>query len=386
VADTDEKEDPRSVSFSCIEVRQPIGTFYIGSISWRDLCEIADFDVRRVIQEERDVERYLGIQRPLNPKRVKELKEYVGYFDATFPTSVILAVDEKCADFDEARSTMTLSNFLGNDDFPPIRFRHIARVLDGQHRIAGLFGYAGESFDVSVSLFVGADLSDQAQIFSTVNLEQTKVHKSLAYDLFALARSRSPQKTCHNIAVALDKDPESPFCRSIKRLGVATEGRTGELITQSNFIESLIGYVSKNPKQDRDTLLRGDTLGLATSEELEKRPLRNLFIEEKDLQIADLIWNYFDAIRKRWPEAWAFRGRGRMLNKTNGFRAAMRVFRPAYLYLAVPGDPVSSGQFAELFKRSKLKDDDFNIERFVPGTGGEAELRRVWMSELGLDS
>ena len=68
-------------------------------------------------------------------------------------------------------------------------------MIDGQHRIAGLYKYEGEvGFDINVTIFVGTDIADQAQIFSTVNLEQTKVNRSLAYDLFALAHSRSPKK------------------------------------------------------------------------------------------------------------------------------------------------------------------------------------------------
>ncbi len=54
-------------------------------------------------------------------------------------------------------------------------------------------------------------MAQQANIFSTVNLSQTKVNRSLAYDLFALAASRSPQKTCHDIAVALDRGKNSPL-------------------------------------------------------------------------------------------------------------------------------------------------------------------------------
>ena len=55
--------------------------------------DITFFDVRRRIAEERDVERYLGIQRPLQPRRVDELRDYVNFIDATFPTSIILAID-----------------------------------------------------------------------------------------------------------------------------------------------------------------------------------------------------------------------------------------------------------------------------------------------------
>ena len=290
-------EDPRSISFSCLKVEQPLGEFYVGTIPFRDLCDVAFFDVRRVLQQERDVERYLGIQRPLNPRRVEDLRQYVTLVDATFPTSIIVAVDQKCAEYDTSDLKMTLSNYLGGEDDDPIFFRNIARVIDGQHRIAALLEHEGPVFDLVVSIFVGIDISDQAQIFSTVNLEQTKVNKSLAYDLFALASTRSPQKTCHNVAVALDQDLDSPFFRRIKRLGVATEGRYGETITQATFVISLMPNVSRDPKRDRDTLLRGKSLGRPRQSDLRETPLRSLFIEDRDLDIAQIIYNYFAAIR-----------------------------------------------------------------------------------------
>src|SRR5215210_6584510 len=93
-------ENPKSVSFPATLLSQPIGDFFVGVIDSKVLCRISEFDVRRVLQEERDVERYLGIQRPLNDSRVAELRKYVKYYDATFPTSIILAVDADCAAFD----------------------------------------------------------------------------------------------------------------------------------------------------------------------------------------------------------------------------------------------------------------------------------------------
>jgi DGQHR domain-containing protein len=203
--------DPRSFTFPCIKASQPIGDIFIASIPFKRLIMISHFDVRRVLQEQRDVERYLGIQRPLEDKRVKSLSEYVNYKDACFPTSIILAIDEEFACFDSEASEMTVSNCKIGDTKPSIHISRSAKVLDGQHRIAGLAAYSGSVFDIPVTIFVGADISDQAHIFATVNLEQTKVHKSLVYDLFSLARTRSPQKTCHNIAVALDRDQKGFF-------------------------------------------------------------------------------------------------------------------------------------------------------------------------------
>jgi DGQHR domain-containing protein len=212
--------DPSLVQFAfpCIRARQPVGDLYIASMPHSILTKISFFDVRRVLFEERDIERYLGIQRPLDPRRVEELEKYVNFQDASFPTSIIIAVDEAYASFDADSNTMVLRNHEEDEATPSTNISQIARVIDGQHRIAGLLNFDGPMFELSVTIFIGADISDQAQIFATVNLEQTKVNKSLVYDLFELAHSRSPQKTCHNIAIALDRDDTSAFYKRIKRL------------------------------------------------------------------------------------------------------------------------------------------------------------------------
>lgn len=370
--------DPITHAFMCIRATQPIGDIFIAAIPFRTLIRISHFDVRRILQEDRDVERYLGIQRPLEEPRVKSLSDYVNYKDASFPTSVILAIDEEFAHFNEESKTMTVSNVKAGDTAPSIAIGRLARVLDGQHRIAGLRAFEGETFDVPVTIFVGADISDQAQIFATVNLEQTKVHKSLVYDLFSLARTRSPQKTCHNIAVALDRDKNCALYKRIKRLGFATEGRIFEPITQATFVESLMPYLSNAPKKDRDLLLRGKEIQKSFGDDLYKMPFRNLFIDNHDIKITEIVANYFDAVREKWPDAWNETGRGMMLNRTNGFRALMRFLRNAYLDVASPGDIPSAQKLSErVFTNIDLKDGDFTIDNFPPGTSGEARLYRV---------
>lgn len=377
--------DPIQYEFSCIRASQPIGDIFVASIPFKTLIRMSYFDVRRVLQEERDIERYLGIQRPLEDRRVRSLSEYVNYKDASFPTSIILAIEEDYALFNDKKNTMTVSNKRPEDETPSIAIGHLARVLDGQHRIAGLNAFRGSTFDVPVTIFVGADISDQAHIFATVNLEQTKVQKSLVYDLFSLARTRSPQKTCHNIAVALDRDKKGPLHSRIKRLGFATEGRVFEPITQATFVEALMPYLSSAPKKDRDDLLRGKPLEKAVDSDLYRMPLRNLFVVERDLEITETVSNYFDAVKKRWPVAWDDHGRGMMLNRTNGFRALMRFFRHAYLDIAAPGDVPSAQKFYDrVFRPLELKDEDFTTENFVPGTGGEARLYRVLRKEEAL--
>lgn len=378
-------EVPQNFRIPAIKVQQPIGSFYIGSIDSELLVKITSSDVRRMIQE-REIETYLGVQRPLSNRRVKELREYVKTVDACFPTAVILAVSGRCAAYDETARELVLSNDVDpENNEEPILSIQIARVLDGQHRIEGLRDYKGEPFQVNLSIFIDIDIESQAYIFSTVNLAQTKVNKSLVYDLFDLANSRSPQKTAHNIAVALDQNLKSPFYKRIKRLGVATEGRFYETITQATFVEALLPYISANPQKDRDDYLRKRVPPSALPGEAKIFIFREMFLKGEDLKIIDVIWNYFDAVKARWPTAWNYSGTGLMLNRTNGFKALMRVLRPAYLRLSASTEIPTTEQFLELFQRFNVTDDHFTIDTYKPGTSGEAALYWALINGTGLE-
>lgn len=380
-------ENVKSVKFQCFAIKQPIGDLYVGVMPWRTLCDIASFDVRRIIREQREVETYIGIQRPLNPNRLEELRAYVNLKDATFPTGIILAVEAECATYDAAAKTMTLTNYM--DAGAPeerIFYRDIARVIDGQHRIAGLEGYSGETFDLPVTMLVGMDIADQAYVFSTVNLAQTKVNPSLAYDLYSLAKARSPQKSCHNIAVALDQHEKSPFYHRIKRLGVATDGRFDETLTQAQFVRALLRYISADPVMDRDILLRGNTLSKVGPTELQKLIFRNMFIDEQELKIMDVVWNFFSAVKDRWPTAWGNVGRGNILNRTNGFRALMRFLRPCYLFVTRPGNVPTKPELLKVLQKANLHDTDFTVDRFKPGSSGEALLFNTLVEQTGVQA
>jgi DGQHR domain-containing protein len=378
--------EPRSITFPAFRVTQPLGDFFVGVISCHDLCGIAVADVRRM-KVERGFETYLGVQRPLDNDRKKDIHEYVQMLDATFPTSIVIAVDGKCARWNEDRKELTLSEYLGDKqsaDGEGIPFERVANILDGQHRIAGLLGVPSTlRFDLNVAIFVDIDIAEQASIFATVNLAQTKVNRSLAYDLMDLAKSRSPQKTCHAIAVALDRTKDSPLFKRIKRLGVATEGRFDETLTQATFVDSLMPLISLEPRRDRDLLMRGKSLDLETGKGSEKVVFRSFFIANDDISISRTLLHYFEAIAQRWPTAWARVERGNIINRTNGFRAFMRLLGPLCLFArTAPGAIVTKDQFLVLLERCTLSDHDFTTDRFPPGTGGEAALFRRLKSDI----
>lgn len=391
------------IKFPVIKVSQPIGDYFIASIDAKDLVEISYSDVRRLASEERDVERYLGIQRPVSKKRIAEIKKYISGSDATFPTSVIIAIDEKCAEFQEGENEMTgyltLKPFAGDPDNSEVPLNKIAKVIDGQHRIAAFidenenwsFEYSDRKFYINVSIFVGADISEQANIFATVNLAQTKVSKNLVYDLTELAKTPSPQKTCHNIAVILDGEESSPLYSRIKRLGTATPNRKKEPLTQAVFVETLIPFISKDPESDRIKLLDGigldrlDDCGIYNS----KIPLRQLFIQDREIDIAEILYNYFTAIRNKWPDSWdGIEKNGNLLPRSNAFKALMKFLKDDIL-TKLDKEKIekipSTELFETFFEKIKLSDKDFTTRNLPPGSSGQAVFLKLLRGEVNIE-
>lgn len=403
-------KDASKVFIKCLPVTQPIGTFYIGTINAEDLVDISWADIRRIAQDdeqygpipseeddlpaidssesgspviedmdedfvslsEHNFEAFLGIQRQLSTRRVKEIQQYVGNVDAAFPTSVLIALSSTQASYDEETSTISV-----------IRHSKAAKIIDGQHRIAGLRGYNGPQFDVNVSVFIDMDLQDQAMVFATINLTQTKVNKSLAYDLYEFTKTRSPQRTAHDIVRFLNYKEGSPFLSKVKMLGTGSE-EGQETITQATFVDRLLRYISRNPMSDRDVLRRGRKLSPISGIERDRQIFRNWFIDERDVHITLVLWNYFLAVQGKWPESWNQVIRGNILNRTTGFGALMRFLRVAYNSREKPGEVMLREEFEEILDKINLEEGKFTRDEYVPGSSGERKLFDAFVELSGL--
>lgn len=361
--------EPTKYRFRCVEIVQPIGTFYVGVMPADIVLKIAFADIRRI--KRRDIERVVGIQRELNPKRVKELQQYVHNIDATFPTSIILAIDAENVAYDERRGEMQIN-------LAP----RVAQIIDGQHRIAGLEGFSAR-FDLCVTIFVDMDLQDKAMTFATINLAQTKVNKSLVYDLYAFQKSRSPQKTCHTIARLLNREEDSPLHHRIKILGKATGGEH-QNITQATFVSGLMVYISHNPDADRDLLKRGKPIAPAPSGRRAKLMFRELFRKGKDAEIANVAWDYFAGVADRWPDAWDSQESGDILNRTTGFTGLMRFLGPLYHHLGHDG--FSADAVLSVLRKAKIRDHEFTRENYLPGSTGAVKLYKDLRSKTKIDA
>lgn len=378
-----------SVDLAIQSVRQPIGEFFVGSLTAAEILKISSFDYRRMSYSGGYIS-LMGIQRRVDETRVKKIEKYAGTIDPCFPTSIVLSINESCAhvEKDKAGKPKSLHIIAYEDETDQtlnIPLNQSTSIIDGQHRLKGIEQSGRTDITLPVTIFVGIDEATEAYIFSTVNLGQTKVNKSLVYDLFALDERRSPERTCHDTVVSLDKMPESPFQNLIKRLGTATLDRRGETLSQATIVKGLLPYVTTDALADRD---RGKRFGFwepVSGPESRRRIFRHFFVNKEDQKILAVLVNYFNAIKEKWPEDWESSGEGTMIKRTNGYLGFMRFLRPAYLSLTTTNDVPTKAQFRAIFDKVKIPAGGFNSAAFPAGSSGAKRLYDRLLADTRLE-
>lgn len=377
---------PKRIRVPVFRAEQPIGIFFVGVMPAVELLKICEFDYRR-IRENDGYKDFLGIQRQLKSDRVTAIRKYINTSDATFPTSIVVSIDDRCATLvqEEGCATLEIAEYLDeeNPDMS-IRLGNAASIIDGQHRLKAFEGDGRPAtFDVSVSFFIGVDDATEATVFSTVNLAQTKVNKSLVYDLFSLEKTRSPERTCHEVAVAMDKLPESPFFERIKRLGTTTEGRIDETLSQATFVRGLLPFITNDPVTDRDMGKRFGFWDPAPARRERQQFLRPYFTANKDERILAIMMNYFGAVSECWPRAWEGSIDGGMLNKTNGYNALMRFLREVYHEIGPQSlEVIERNEFLRCLEQLDVEEDTLTVDNYRPGSSGASALYRTLIGEL----
>ena len=106
-----------------IAFEQPAGIFLLTVIPARDVVRIARTNPRKF--DPITLETFGGVQREANKQRIKEIAQYSETADAAFPTPILLALQE-------ASYSLEGDEINVHDDA-------FAEVVDGQHRIEGLW-------------------------------------------------------------------------------------------------------------------------------------------------------------------------------------------------------------------------------------------------------
>jgi DGQHR domain-containing protein len=232
----------------------------------------------------------------LSPARVKEIALYATDPDATFPTPIIVSASSSQTEIIDGEIRIHTSDSEDADDFM------IGELLDGQHRIRGLQqaddnGSDLSGFELPVVVMLDLNPAEKAYVFSIINSKQTPVGKSLIYDLFGLSQSRSPYLTAHEVARAMNLDPEGPFYRGLKMLG-RKESPT-EILTQGSFVKYLLRLISKKPDRDLIAIKRKEEVPAD-----DNLPFNGFWRDGKDELILRAMTNYFNAIKVTFPDEW----------------------------------------------------------------------------------
>ena len=312
---------------------------------------------------------------------------------ATFPTSIIIAVEPDCVEIKPYSGDMEniyvleLRPFGVPDEKEHVPLGKIAFIIDGQHRLAGLQGLRGDrNFDVNVSIFVGASDADKAEIFARVNQAQTKVNQSLVIDLASYFKERGPVKFAHEIVLAMNRDEEGPLFNKVKRLGKADPGKGQvQTLAQATVVKPIVDYISAEPEAERNKRYRGVFGSKRAPDAWRKHMFQPFYDAEDDSGVFLCLSNYFGAVKRRWPEPWdnpAGRS-GLILNRTTGYAALMRFFRQVYLRYCGKRDILSMEACQTVFDKIEIADDEFDRITFIPGSSGISTLYRRLMSEAG---
>ena len=288
--------------------------------------------------------------------------------DATFPTTVLLAIDS--------------GNCVLNKDGISITRDKVADIVDGQHRVLGLMdSNKSKDFVIPVVIMIDATEEQKALIFATINGKQTKVPASLIYDLFGITKTRSPQKTSHEIARASNSTPTSAWFRRLKMLGKKTAPGSSESLSQGTFVKFLLPHISSEPDVDMNLLKQNKELPVRKG-----CVFNDYFRKNEDSTILKVLLNVFQGARDTWPREWDDPD-SYVLTKTMGFSGIMRALPDMYLKGRQSRDLSEvyfRGVFQAVQKEMTKRKISLTSDFFSASASGEAEFRDMIQAAVSL--
>ncbi len=304
----------QTVKLNSIKVHQSIGDIYVAEINPQNLLQMSIVDRRRIENDEE----VIGIQRELKEEKVKQIKKYLSTNKATFPNSIILNTEEK---YVIAKTDNSIELEISEYTFS---------IIDGQHRVEGFRDNPIENFNLIISILIDLKVDEQAEIFTTINSQQTKVDPSHNLNLELESTVYTPIKMMIEIAQSFNYDKESPWFNSIKLLRNTNSG----ILSLSAFVKPLIALTFP----DNDYYLIKNELNRNTKEFPSfsninydtKRFIFWNFYRVKDFSsVYKILFNYFKALSIVLDKDWL--NENSLLSKTTGYNAVIKLFKDLYV-------------------------------------------------------
>jgi DNA phosphorothioation-associated DGQHR protein 1 len=327
-----------------LKVHQPLGDFYVISISARDLLEITFSEPMKYIDNSGNVK---GSQRPQDIKRLKEIATYIESVEMAFPNSIILSANytqdgEITKDKNERWYVKEINGVFKL--IIPKKIK-LAAIIDGQHRLNAFEFVTKEEryseLQLVCSVYFDLPNSYQAFLFATINSNQKKVDRSLALEQFGYNVDDEPEKswTPEKFSVFLsrklniDKD-SSVFYKHIKVAPLDGDklfdgdSSTDWVVSTATIVDGICNLISSNVKRDRILMQKKNILSGRNRDMLidikDISPMRKLFIDNQDKTIYDTLINYFKVVKEIY---WDIATQKSYINKTVGIQALFDILK-----------------------------------------------------------
>jgi DNA phosphorothioation-associated DGQHR protein 1 len=398
-----------------IRLEQPLGAFYAFSLSAATLDKITYSQPAEVIQrlEHEDQERVggysiFGTQRKQRPTRLEEIASFIQTTEATFPNAIILAAnyDEqgRYIENESHRWSVRPANVnCPNENAWLLRIpsleQRTASIIDGQHRLRAFRKLPVDAPEWNMEMlcvvFLELPPPYHAFVFATINFNQKKVDRSLAYELFGFDVDERPPKywppetLAVYLARSLNTDNESPLYKSISPAADSdalfpdkTTPVASVRVSLATVVDGILRLISREPKEDRNTLRRRENLdrGREVLESIRGLPLRDLYLSYNDKAIYELLTNYFKAVEET---IWGGAGDGSYLRKTVGVQALFDVLRMILAKRVVNATNYSVSSLSALLEPASALDPNGN--KYQASGIGRSQMRQELLSAIGVD-
>ncbi len=369
-----------------LKVKQPLGTFYVASISARELLSICYSDPAELRKDGFHVD---GTQRLESEKRKKEISDYIETHEAAFPNAIILGANyNRNGEYvDDPELSWKIDEDDGSYKLTVPTDRKLASIIDGQHRLKA-FEYCGEGYremELLCAIYIDLPIPYHAFIFSTINFNQRKVDRSLAYNLFGFDIESSSPNTWvpETLAVSLSRrlnNDDTPFKGKIT-LGVINNNSSpaeGFSVSMATIVDGILKLISKKPKKDRTDLMR-----YAASErdrgclKIDGSPLRFMYIEGYDEAIYEILNNYFRVID---DYLWSKDDADPYISKTVGIQALFDVLSK----LLIGFEESLDGEYED-FQKKLVVIEDMKFEGAQASGIGRTHIKNKILKKLNIN-
>lgn len=193
-----------------LEVVQHNMKRYVGTVAARDLVRLATTVELQAPQE---------AQRPINPKRLEEIADFV-YADGTLSTSIVIGTNNDKLSVEPAG--IEGIPCLYKMSFPETEtefqaYKDSFDIMDGQHR---LFSFLNEycklvdddTFELTFEMYIKPTMREKRLIFKNTNEKQEKVASNLLmWFREKLNMLNEKEQTYHPVVSLLNSETKSPL-------------------------------------------------------------------------------------------------------------------------------------------------------------------------------